>query len=77
MFSRFARTRVRAFDSLSRNAYGMYLIHYPFACWIPYALLHAPPSTPAKVSIAILGTVVLSWATTSALRRFGPVARVI
>jgi peptidoglycan/LPS O-acetylase OafA/YrhL len=77
LFSRFARARVGALDSLSRNAYGMYLIHYPFASWIPYALLHAPLSAPAKASIAILGTVVLSWATTSALRRLGPVARVI
>jgi peptidoglycan/LPS O-acetylase OafA/YrhL len=77
LFLRFARVRVGLFDSLSRNAYGMYLIHYPFASWIPYVLLDAQLSAPIKASIAVLGTILLSWAATSALRRLGPVARII
>ena len=33
--------RRRWLDSLSANAYGMYLVHYPFVVWMQYALLDA------------------------------------
>jgi peptidoglycan/LPS O-acetylase OafA/YrhL len=77
LFLRFARTRVKIFDSLRDNAYGMYLIHYPFASWLPYALLRAPLPAFAKGSLAFAGTLALSWAAVSALRRIPAVARVI
>jgi glucan biosynthesis protein C len=36
---RFAAKRSRPLDSLSANAYGLYLIHYHFVVWLQYALL--------------------------------------
>jgi Acyltransferase family len=77
LFARFATHRRAAFDSLTENAYGMYLIHYAFVSWLQYALLPASLSGFVKGVIVTLGTIVLSWATTAALRRLPAVARVI
>jgi surface polysaccharide O-acyltransferase-like enzyme len=77
LFVRFAKTRQRVWDSLSENAYGMYLIHYAFVSWLQYALLRASLPAIAKGSAVFVGTVVLSWAATAALRRIPAVARVI
>jgi glucans biosynthesis protein C len=65
----FASIRSRVLDSLSRNAYGIYLIHYVFVVWLQYALLNAPLFAFAKAAIVFGGTLVLSWATSAALRR--------
>ncbi len=77
LFVRFARRRSRIFDSLRDNAYGMYLIHYAFASWVPLSLLAAPLPAPVKGTLAFLGTLALSWGVTAALRRIPGVARVI
>ena len=77
IFVRFARSRVRLFDSLRANSYGIYLIHYPFVSWLQYALLRAPLSAPAKASIVFVGALVLSWSAINAMRRVREVARVI
>jgi hypothetical protein len=77
LFVRFARTPRKMFDSLSDNAYGMYLVHYAFVSWLQYALLKATLPAIAKGSIVFLGTVVLSWITVAALRKIPAVARVI
>jgi hypothetical protein len=69
IFLRFARSRSRMLDSLSRSAYDMYLIHYLFVVWLQYALLNAPLFAPAKAIIVFGVTVILSWGTTTALRR--------
>jgi glucan biosynthesis protein C len=58
---RFARERTRAFDSISANAYGMYLVHYVFAVWLQYALLHAALFAVGKAAIVFGGTVIMSW----------------
>jgi hypothetical protein len=75
LFVRFAR--VRAFVSLRDNAYGMYLVHYPFVTWLQLALLAAPVPIGVKAVGVIVSTVALSWGTTAALRRVPAVARVI
>jgi hypothetical protein len=77
LFMRFAKRRSRIFDSLRDNAYGMYLIHYAFASWLQLALLRTPLGAPAKGTLAFLGTLLLSWGATAALRRLPGVARVI
>jgi glucan biosynthesis protein C len=69
VFLHFARNRSRVLDSLSRNAYGMYLVHYVFVVWLQYALLNAPLFAFAKAAIVFGVTLVLSWATSAALRR--------
>jgi hypothetical protein len=77
IFLRFTRARVKVFDSLTRNAYGMYLVHIVFVTWLQYALLRAPLSAVAKGPIVFLGTLPLSWGAVAALRRLPAVARVI
>ena len=65
------------FDSLTANAYGMYLIHYAFVSWLQLALLRIAMSGLAKGVLVTVATIALSWATTSALRRIPAVARLI
>ena len=59
---RFATNRRRWLDSLSANAYGMYLVHYPFVVWMQYALLNAPLPAIVKAAIVFAVAVALSWA---------------
>jgi hypothetical protein len=76
-FVRFAGRRGKILDSLSENAYGMYLIHYAFVSWLQYALLKAALPAIAKGGIVFLGAVLLSWSATAALRRIPAVARIV
>jgi hypothetical protein len=64
---RFARERTRAFDSLSINAYGMYLVHYVFAVWLQYALLDTGLLAIGKAAIVFGGTLIMSWSITAGL----------
>jgi surface polysaccharide O-acyltransferase-like enzyme len=75
LFARFARTRVRVFDSLTADAYGMYLVHYAFVAWLQYSLLKMALPGLAKTALVFAGAVALSWTTTAALRRIPAVAR--
>jgi hypothetical protein len=59
---RFGRNRVRALDSLSANAYGMYLVHYVFVVWLQFALLDLALFAVVKVAIVFGGTLLMSWA---------------
>jgi surface polysaccharide O-acyltransferase-like enzyme len=68
---------VKLFDSLSDNAYGIYLIHYAFVSWLQYALLKASLPGVAKGFIAFAGALALSWISIAALKRIPAVARVI
>jgi hypothetical protein len=77
LFARFATRRVALFDSLTENAYGMYIIHYAFVSWLQYSLLKFALPGLAKGVLVTFGTVVLSWGTVAALRRIPAVARVI
>ena len=56
-------------ESLSANAYGIYLIHYVFVLWIQYLLL--PVSLPAvlKFAMTFIGALTLSWIITSLIRK--------
>ena len=76
-FVRFFKRRGPLFDSLSRNAYGIYLLHYAYAIWLQYALLNMPLSGAEKGGIVFATTLILSWATTALLRTFPTIARVI
>jgi glucans biosynthesis protein C len=69
VFLRFAKNRSRVLDSLSHNAYGIFLVHYVFVVWLQYALLNAPLFAFAKAAIVFGGTLLLSWATSAASRR--------
>jgi glucans biosynthesis protein C len=71
----FKRSRaLRIWESLSANAYGIYLIHYVFVLWIQYLLLPASISATAKFAVTFIGALALSWIITALIRRI-PVAR--
>ena len=59
---RFAPERTRILDSLSVNAYSMYLLHYVFIVWLQYALLPIALFAAGKAAIVFGGTLALSWA---------------
>lgn len=50
-------------DSLSTNAYSLYLVHYDFVIWLQYALLGTALFALIKGVIVFCGTVILSWLT--------------
>ncbi len=50
-------------DSLSTNAYSLYLVHYDFVIWLQYALLGTALFALVKGVIVFCGTVILSWLT--------------
>jgi peptidoglycan/LPS O-acetylase OafA/YrhL len=73
---RFARPW-RWADSLSANAYGIYLVHYAFVIWIQYvALRWALPAFVKGIAVS-LAAVVLSWMTIALLRQSKLIARVV
>ncbi len=76
-FVRFFKRAGPVFDSLRRNAYGIYLLHYAYAIWLQFALLKAPLTGVEKGGIVFATTLLLSWSTTAWLRIFPRVGRVI
>jgi len=60
---RFGLTRSAALDSLSTNAYSLYLVHYVPTVWLQYALVGAPLFALIKGIIVFCGTVIVSWLT--------------
>ncbi|MBO9564921.1 MAG: acyltransferase [Niastella sp.] len=57
-----------AWQSLSSNAYGIYLVHYIFITWTQYALLPVSVHAIVKFTITFVVSLSLSWLTTSLLR---------
>ncbi len=70
---RFGAVRSRLFDGLSKNAFGIYLLHYAPLVWLQYALLDVPLFAIAKAVIVFGGTLLLAFSATAAIRfvRFG------
>jgi peptidoglycan/LPS O-acetylase OafA/YrhL len=64
---RLMRTRDRALESLSTNAYGIYLLHYIFVVWLQYALLAVDLNAIGKATIVFAGALTLSWAVSAGL----------
>lgn len=59
---RFAAERTRILDSLSVNAYSMYLLHYIFIVWLQFALLPADLFAAGKAALVFSGALAFSWA---------------
>jgi peptidoglycan/LPS O-acetylase OafA/YrhL len=74
---RFMPMRLPALGIFNRNAYGMYLVHYPFVLWLQYALVAAAMPAVAKYMIVFGGSVLLSLGASEALRLLPPIAAVI
>jgi glucans biosynthesis protein C len=66
---RFGLKRSTPLDSLSTNAYSLYLVHYVPTVWLQYALLGAPLFALLKAIIVFCGTVIASWITILAYER--------
>ncbi|MGJ5817284.1 acyltransferase family protein [Paludibaculum fermentans] len=77
VFLRFANRQSAAMDSLRRNSYAIYLLHYVFVNWLQYALLPAGMPGLAKLCIVFLGATALSWTTAAMLRRIPAVAHIV
>jgi peptidoglycan/LPS O-acetylase OafA/YrhL len=74
---RCATKRRQWLDILSDNAYGMYLVHYPFVVWMQYALLNAPLPAIAKALTVFAVSGALSLALVVALRTIPIGARLV
>jgi len=77
LFLRFARSRSSVFGSLSKNSYGIYLVHYAFVSWLQLAMLGTSLPSGIKFTVVTCGAVAGSWILISALRRVPGVARVV
>ncbi len=69
---RLMRTRYRVLDSLSANAYSIYLLHYVFVVWLQYALLGVDLDAIEKAAIVFAGALALSWAASAGLMTLAP-----
>jgi len=67
IFLRFAAKPWPILDSISENAYGLYLFHYVFVLWTQYLLLDVALPAIAKGAIVFGVTLGLSWAVTAAV----------
>ena len=77
IFLRFAKRRVRILDSLSENAYGIYIVHYIFVTWLQYLLLGSSLVPLVKGIMVFTATLIISWALVATLRQIPAVAKVI
>ena len=77
LFRGLIQTHKPVFDSLSRNSYAIYLVHYIFVIWTQRMLLAEPISIYAKFAISFVATLILSWLTGMVLTRIPGLRRVL
>jgi membrane-bound acyltransferase YfiQ involved in biofilm formation len=65
---RFGAVRSPLLESLAKNAFGIYLLHYVFVVWLQYALIGVSVFAFAKGMIVFAVSLPLAWAATAALR---------
>jgi acyltransferase-like protein len=76
-FLRFKRDGFSILDPMQHDAYGIFLVHYAFVLWLQYWMLDMNWPAIMKAFVAFIGTLLLSWATTSALRQIPGATRVL
>jgi hypothetical protein len=64
-------------DRMQADAYGMFLVHYPIALWLQYALFDTAWPAIAKAAIGFVLTVLLSWGVTAGLRKIPGASHVL
>lgn len=77
LFLRFVHVRRRWMDSLSDNAYAIYLVHYPFVIWSQYVLLDSSLPATTKALVVFGVSLWLSWGTSVLLRSIPGVRAVL
>jgi hypothetical protein len=65
---RLLRARAPVLDSLSANAYGIYLVHYVFVLWLQYALTGVTLSAFIKLTLVFAVALALSWSASAGAR---------
>jgi surface polysaccharide O-acyltransferase-like enzyme len=69
-FQRFATAwRSRLLDSLSVNAYSIYLLHYVFVVWLQFAFLRLELFAGGKALVVLTIALAISWAASVAFDR--------
>ena len=64
-------------DRMQADAYGIFLVHYPIALWIQYALFDYSLPAIVKATIGFVLTVILSWGLTAGLRKIPGASHVL
>ncbi|MET4274944.1 hypothetical protein ABIB68_003897 [Bradyrhizobium sp. F1.2.2] len=64
-------------DRMQADAYGIFLVHYPIALWIQYALNDYGWPAIVKATIGFVLTVILSWGLTAGLRKIPGASHVL
>jgi surface polysaccharide O-acyltransferase-like enzyme len=64
-------------DSLSANAYGIYLVHWPIVLWLQFAFLRMRLGAIEKGLLVLTSGFALSWLASGLLRRMPRVARIV
>lgn len=77
LFLRMLNRRMEFFESLSRNSYGIFLIHFVFVNWFGYALAGTAASSLIKFAVVTTAALGVSWIGTSLLRRIPMVAKIV
>lgn len=77
LFKRWGDRPVKAWNSLSANAYGIYLFHIFFVNWSQYFLLEAALPAEVKFGIVFIVALLLSWLLTALLRKSRLVRQVL
>jgi surface polysaccharide O-acyltransferase-like enzyme len=77
LFLRFMHVRYPWADNLSDNAYGIYVVHYPFVVWTQYLLLGSSMPATSKAMIVFSVSLGLSWITSALLRSIPGVRAVL
>jgi surface polysaccharide O-acyltransferase-like enzyme len=66
---RFANAHSAITDSLSENAYAIYVVHYVLVVWLQYALLSVPVPAVVKAATVFTGALLVSWLIAATARR--------
>lgn len=75
--TRFLARRIAWLEPLSRNALGIFVLHYVPLVWVQYLLLDAPLPAILKALIVFAVVLPLSLGLAAAMSRFGWLARLI
>jgi hypothetical protein len=68
-FRRRLHSANKVWDSLTANAYGIYLVHYLFVLWCQFLLLPAALPALAKFALTFTVALLLSWLLTAQARK--------
>ena len=77
LFRKFTKRASAFWDSLTRNAYCIYLVHYIFVLWCQYELLNVDLPAFIKFLITFVISLLLSWQVSILLRKIPVVKKYV